>query len=61
LTIKATSGSVTVTFSTAVTSTAGYILTAGTVESSLHLKVPSAVYVCSNSTTAKFQAIAWDN
>jgi hypothetical protein len=58
LTIEATTGNITLGYSTSITSTQGYILTEGT---SIDLKVPSAIYFCSASTTARFQAIAWDN
>lgn len=56
ITIEATTGNITVGYSTSVTSTQGYILKEG---SCIDLKVSAAIYVCSASTTARFQAIAW--
>lgn len=58
LTVEATTGSVVIGFTTNVASTNnnGILLTEGSL---IDLKVDSALYISSPSTTAKFQAICW--
>jgi hypothetical protein len=57
-TIEAISGSVTMTYSTAVTSTEGFALSEGTI---CDVKVENEIYLCSNSTAARYQAIIWES